>query len=81
MIERGKTREEKLGLVKEDSKFTELKRSENDAPIKVSLGAPKVKEVKSIETMHDSYHNPLENLRSVQILYKIFCFESKSNIF
>ena len=76
MIERGKTREEKLGLVKEESKFTELKRSENDAPIKVSLGVSKVKEVKSIETMHDSYHNPLENLRSVRILYKIFCFES-----
>ena len=64
MIERGKSREEKLGLVKEESKFTELKRSENDAPIKVALGAPKVKELKTIDTLHQSYHNPLENLRS-----------------
>ena len=61
MIEKGKEREIKKGLKKEETTFTELNRSENDAPIKVSLTSTKLVKSTAETTVQSS--NPLANLR------------------
>ena len=61
MIEKGKEREEKKGLGKEETNFTELNRSENDAPIKVSLSSNKL--VKTNAEIFVKPANPLADLR------------------
>ena len=61
MIARGKDREDKKGLSKEESTFTELKRSEDDSPIKVVLTANKV--VKANVQVEAKPSNPLADLR------------------
>jgi len=65
MIEKGKEREFKKGLGREETTFTELKRSENDAPIKVSLTSSKV--VKVAPEAAFKAPNPLANMRKQAI--------------
>lgn len=61
MINKGKDRADKKGLEKEETTFTELIRSEDDAPIKVTLTSTKLVVAEPVQLVAA---NPLANLRN-----------------
>ena len=60
MVERGKARAEKKGIV-DESKATELTRSADDAPIKVSLKSTQFKKPESVMAA-----NPFKQIKATK---------------